>query len=96
MSGAADGDAAAAAFTRTPVKVCVAERVATHDGLHVLAKVEAPELLAQPAYVVMDMTTGRLSLANQEGQHAYVDLADLILKLARVAGHGNAAGSRLN
>lgn len=92
----ADANAKPHGFAQLPVKVSVAARVAAQDGVHVLARVEAPELLSTPAYLVMDINTGRLSLANAESQHAYVDLADLILKLARLAGHGNPAASRLN
>lgn len=89
-------DADHAGFAQLPVTVRVASGLASKDDMHVLARVDAPQLLAAPAFLVLDMQQGRVCLSHAEGVNAYVDLAQLILLLAREAGATNPAASRLN
>lgn len=89
-------DPAHAGFAQLPVTVRVASGLASKDDVHVLTRVDAPQLLAAPAFLVLDMQQGRVCLSHADGTNAWVDLAQLILLLAREAGSSNPAASRLN
>lgn len=79
MSGAAND------VRSLPITVKVAAGAVQQDGIHVLARIDAPDLLREPAYLVFDGIRGVIGLTLRDGVTVHVELAALLLNLAQRA-----------
>lgn len=71
-----------------PVVVAFAAGVQASKGVHVLARIEVPSLLPEPALLVFDGNRGHIAvqLASGAGGNSHVELSAMLLNLAHRAG----------